>query len=299
MNGTATPFRQAPPGFTAGQWREFNHRGLIVIEDAFAEAELESWSRAVQRARHAAGHNTHDFFTLRNFVEADTAFAGLIDHPAYVGLAYDLYGEMLKLQLSELFIRAPGGGARPERWHIDGPRVVPYAVFAPGIAMQVKMGIWLTDVLKPGMGNLAFVPGSHRDQYFDPYDTDETAPGEEQLLVRRGSLTLMNTALWHRTVPNNSNVERVNLYLGYSPSWLPTSDRTMSDPDWLATLTREQRIIMRSYADAFAHAKPPPADYPLFLDRETGADREPGRYRDHVRLLHRKRTTGAERLKAE
>ncbi|HEX2114102.1 MAG TPA: hypothetical protein VHM01_06825 [Alphaproteobacteria bacterium] len=83
----------------------------------------------------------------------------------------------------------------------------------------------------------------------------------------------------------------MDLYLGYSPSWLPTSDRNTSDPAWLASLNREQRIIMRSYPTQFSHAKPPPEDYPLFLDRE------PGRDRDHVRLLHRKRTTGLERLR--
>ncbi len=164
--------------------------------------------------------------------------------------------------------------------------------------MQVKVGVWLTDVHHPGMGNLAFVPGSHRQQHFDAYDTDEAVPGEQQLLVRSGSLTLMDTALWHRTVPNDSAATRFNLYLGYSPSWLPTSDRNTSDPAWLAGLNREQRIIMRSYAAAFSHAKPPAEDFPLFLDRDTGADRELGRYRFHVKLLHRKRTTAWEGFQA-
>jgi ectoine hydroxylase-related dioxygenase (phytanoyl-CoA dioxygenase family) len=297
MNGVAG-FRRPPPGFTPDQWREFEDRGLLVIENAFSMREMAEWHDAVLRVQRSAATNSDGFFTLRNFVEADPAFACLIDHPAYVGFVYDLYGEMLKLQLSELFVRAPGEGARPERWHIDGPRVLPYAVFAPAAPMQVKVGIWLTDVLCHRMGNLAFVPGSHRRQYFDAYDTDETAPGEEQLLVRRGSLTLMDTALWHRTVPNTSAAVRVNLYLGYSPSWLPTSDRNESNAAWLATLNREQRIIMRSYSQAFDHAKPPQEDYPLFLDRDTGADRDPHRYRDHVRLLHRKRTVVWERLKA-
>jgi hypothetical protein len=297
MDAEANSFRPAPRGFTLKQWQEFDSRGLLVIDGAFSEQEMEAWRGAILCVQSAAGARADGYFTLRNFVGADPAFAALIDHSAYVGLVYDLYGEMLKLQLSELFVRPPGDGARPERWHIDGPRVLPYAVFAPAAPLQVKVGVWLTDVLEPNMGNLSFVPGSHRQEYFDAYDTDETVPGEEQLLVRRGSLTLMNTALWHRTVPNESTATRMNLYLGYSPSWLPTSDRNTSDPMWLASLNREQRIIMRSYAMFFSHAKPPPEDYPLFLDRETGADREPGRYRDHVRLLHRKRTTGWERLR--
>jgi ectoine hydroxylase-related dioxygenase (phytanoyl-CoA dioxygenase family) len=287
-------YRRAPDGLTATQWAEFDRRGLLVIEDAFSEPELAAWGEAIRRVRDVQGKGADSFFTLRNFVEADPAFANLIDHPAYVGAAYDLYGEMLKLQLSELFVRAPGTGARPERWHIDGPRVLPYAVFAPGAPMQIKVGVWLTDVLAPDMGELVFVPGSHRSPYFDAYDTDESPPGEEQLLVRRGSLTLMDTALWHRTAPNHSTTTRVNMYLGYSPSWLPTSDRNTSDEAWLAGLNREQRILMRSYAQAHSHAKPPPEDFPLFLARDTGADREPGRYRDHIRLFHRKRTTAWE-----
>jgi hypothetical protein len=298
MDDAVCSLKRPPPGFTLSQWREFQDRGLLVIENAFSDQELAVWRAAILRVQSAGETRPDGFFTLRNFVERDPAFASLIDHSAYLGFVYDLYGEMLKLQLSEVFVRAPGDGSRPERWHIDGPRVLPYAAFAPGAPMQVKVGIWLTDVLHPGMGNLAFVPGSHRQQYFDAYDTHEVARGEEQLCVRCRSLTLMDTALWHRTVRNDSAMTRMNLYLGYSPSWLPTSDREISDPVWLASLNREQRIIMRSYATAHSHAKPPPEDFPLFLERDSGTDREPDRYRDHVRLFHRKRTTAWERFRA-
>lgn len=70
----------------------------------------------------------------------------------------------------------------------------------------------------------------------------------------------------------------------------------MSDPQWVATLNREQRILMRSYDRAYHHAKPPETDVPLFLDRDTGLDRDHGKYRDHVHMLHRKRTLWWERL---
>ena len=176
MVDAATSFKRAPAGFASEQWQEFQNRGLLIIENAYSAREIEAWREAVLRLQ---GTRADGFFTLQNFVETDPAFASLIDHQAHVGLVYDLYGEMLKLQLSELFVRAPGDNARPERWHIDGPRVLPYAAFAPGAPMQVKVGVWLTDVLQPGMGNLAFVPGSHRHQYFDAYDTEETVDGEE------------------------------------------------------------------------------------------------------------------------
>ena len=157
--------------------------------------------------------------------------------------------------------------------------------------MQVKVGIWLTDVDCARYGQPVFVPGSHRQQYLPAYSTHEAVDGEKQLLVRHGTITIMNTALWHRTAPNRSDTTRINLYLGYSPSWLPTSDRNTSDPVWLASLNREQRIIMRSYPDAHSHAKPPVEDVPLFLDRDADTYGDESPYRDHVHLLHRKRIT--------
>ena len=252
--------------------------------------EVERYLKAIQRVQGREGSRADEFFTAQNVIEKDNAFSALIDHPRHLGLVYDLYGEMLKLQLSELFVRPPGA-ARPQRWHIDGPRALPYAAFAPKAPLQVKVGYWLTDVHKPGMGNLVYVPGSHRRQYFSAYDTHEVAVGEESLCIRRGALTLMDCALWHRTAPNDSTATRVNLYLGYCPSWIPSADRNVSDPTWLASLNREQRIIMRSYEKAYTHAKPPAEDFTLFLDRDSGMDREPNRYRDLVRLFHRKRRT--------
>ena len=44
--------------------------------------------------------------------------------------------------------------------------------------------------------------------------------------------------------------------------------------------------------------QPPASEFPLYLDRETGEDRDPDLYRDHVKLERRKRTTAAERLYA-
>jgi hypothetical protein len=297
MTEPLTRFRRPPPGFTPALWREFQERGIVTIEDAYGEPEIAAWLAAIGRLRRADGQPDKGFFTLRNYVEMDPSFANVIDHSSHLGFVYDLYGEMLKLQLSELFVRAPGD-ARPERCHIDGPRVLPYAAFAAEAPLQVRVGIWLSDVTDPDMGNLVYAPGSHRRQYFDAYNTDEAVAGEEQLIVRRGAMTLMNCALWHRTASNNGGRERLNLYVGYCPSWIPTGDRTTSNPAWLATLNREQRIIMRSYDNAYSHAKPPVEDYPLFLDRETGADREPGRYRDHIYLPHRKRMTEWEKFAA-
>src|SRR5262249_29661349 len=101
----------------------------------------------------------------------------------------------------------------------------------------------------------------------DAYLTHDDVPGEARVLLRRGSLTLMHHALWHRVERNSSDVTRCNLYLGYSPSWLHASDRVTTDAAWAATLPRTARIVMRPYEDPYDFAKPPAADVPLFLPR--------------------------------
>lgn len=53
---------------------------------------------------------------------------------------------------------------------------------------------------------------------------------------------------------------------------------------------------MRSYTHGYANAKPPAEHYPLFLDRETGSDRDSGTYADFVPLHKRKRKTWVEKM---
>lgn len=289
-------YRLAPPGFTREQWVTFNEVGLIQIENALSDDEVATYLAAIERVTQAdPTYKAGEYYNLQNFVERDPVLAGLIDHPRHVGYAYDLYGEQLQLQLSELFLRTPNAGTY-NKWHPDGARVLPYGVFSPQLPLQIKIGYWLTDLPQPKMGNFVYMPGSHRHQYFAAYDTHESVPGEEILRVRRGTMTIMHGSIWHRVEPNQSQVTRKNLFLAYSPSWITAADRLVSDPAWLQTLNREQRIIMRSYNHAYDHAKPPEADYPLFLDRETGLDRDPGEmYLPHVSLARRKRKVMAEK----
>jgi hypothetical protein len=149
------------------------------------------------------------------------------------------------------------------------------------------------------MGNMVMRPRSQRQQYSEYYDTDESAPDELVLCVPRGTITLMNCNVWHRVEPNESDVVRKNFFLAYCPSWIVAADRLQNDPEWLKTLNREQRIIMRSYSHAYDHTKPPMADFPLFLDRDTGLDHDPGRYAEHVKLGRRKRLLAHEKAFAD
>ena len=284
-----TEYRVAPPGFTPEQWETFSRDGIIFIENALSDAEVQAYIDAINRA---AGEHPRskegETLGLENIVERHPVFADLIDHPRHVGFAYDLFGELLKLHQSQFFLRPPGG-KRYNIWHPDGARALPYGVFSPQLPLQIKIGYWLTDLPHEKMGNLVALPGSHREQYVDAYDTHESVPGEKVVCVPKGTMTVMHSSIWHRVEPNEHDVTRYNIFIAYCPAWVTPADRLQSDPEWLKTLNREQRIIMRSYSHAYQNAKPPAGDFPLFLDRETGLDGDQGRYRPHVELHRRKR----------
>lgn len=295
---TDSPYRIAPSGFTDKQWETFERDGILFFEDALDTDTIDKLSAAMDRVcQQSPKYQEDQTFGSENIVEGDPAFAALIDHPRHVGYAYDLFGELLKLHQSQFFVRPPGG-ERYNIWHPDGARAVPYATFSPDLPLQIKIGFWLTDVPREKMGNLVVLPGSHRKQYVDQYDSHEPIDGEKIVCVRKGTMTLMHSSIWHRVEPNESDVVRKNIFYAYCPAWLTAADRVLSDPEWLETLNREQRIIMRSYTHAYAYAKPPASEFPLFLERETGLDHDPDAYREDVQLHRRKRMTWAERKHA-
>lgn len=291
-------YRVAPPGFTPEQREFFDREGYLILPERLSDEEIARYLDAIDRqTRNDPKFDPNRFCARENIVELDPVFAELIDHPRHVGYVYDFYGELLQLHLSQFFIRPRGGDHN--MWHPDGARVVPYPVFAPQLPFQMKVAYWLTDLPEPRMGNLVMRPRSQGQQYFEYYDTHESVPDELIVCVPRGTILLMNCNVWHRVEPNESDVVRKNIFLAYCPSWIVPADRLQSDPEWLKSLNREQRIIMRSYSHAYDHAKPPASEFPLFLDRDTGLDHDPGRYHDRVKLQRRKRLLAHEKAFAD
>ena len=287
--------RRAPPGFSPAQREAFDRDGFITIPGAIPPEDVRRYVAAIDRCAAAdPAFNPKEFYSPENIAPRDPVFAELIDHERHIGFAYDLYGELTKLQLSQCMIRPQGGWYN--LWHPDGPRALPYTVLIPPATPAVlKISYWLTDHPRPKMGNLVVMPGSHRQQYFDAYDTDGSVPGEHIVMAKAGDMTVMHCSCWHRVEANDSDVLRKNFFYAYCPSWLVAQDRYVNDAAWLETLTRERRILMRSYGYPYANAKPPKEDFPLYLDRDTGLDRDEGLYHGRVSLDRRKRKVAHEK----
>ena len=47
---TEQKYRVAPPGFTLEQWETFNKDGIIFIEDAISDADIQTYIDAIDRA---------------------------------------------------------------------------------------------------------------------------------------------------------------------------------------------------------------------------------------------------------
>lgn len=278
---------RAPRGFSEEQRAQFDRDGILTVPGAIDANDVARYIEAVNRVVGGHDFGRYPTYVRENVVELDAALAEVIDHGRHIGFVYDLFGEQLMLHSSQVFVRG-GPTGTGNQWHPDGPRAVPYGVFATR-PLQVKVAYWLTDVPSPRMANLVVRPGSQHDEYFDAYDTWDSVADELVLCPRAGDMLIMHAGVWHRVEPNDTDVVRKNLFYTYCPSWIVPGDRYTSDETWLTTLTRERRIIMRSYPYPYSHAKPPADDFPLYLDRATGADRDPGVYRDHVALERRKR----------
>jgi len=287
-------YRIAPPGFIREQREQFDRDGYLHLPGTLSDDEVTAYLEVIDRiARNDLKFAADKFFAREHIVELDPLFTALIDHSRHVGFAYDFFGELLKLHISQFFLRPQGGGYN--KWHPDGARAVPYGVFSPLLPMQIKFAYWLTDVPEPKMGNLVVRPSSQYSQYFEGYDTSDSYPDEHIVCAEKGTMTIINGNIWHRVENNETDVVRKNIFFAYCPSWIVAADHLRSNPEWLATLNREQRIIMRDYDYAYDHTKPPAKDFPLFLDRDTGLDHDPGKYRDHVAKGRRKRMLAHEK----
>ncbi|MBT3266765.1 hypothetical protein HN371_06390 [Candidatus Poribacteria bacterium] len=285
--------RPAPEGFAPEQWDAFMDDGFLVIEDAMSDDDVGRYRDAVDKLWRDGGNHPDKNLGAQNIVEKDPTFVDLIDHPRHVGYVYDVYGELLKMILSHALVRTRG--AWHNAWHPDGARLVPYGVYTDQ-PMQIKIGLWLTDLPEPGMGNFVCLPGSHKSQTLDAYTTHESLVGEHILQCRAGTMTMMHGSIWHRVEDNETDIPRKNIFLSYSPSWVVAADRHTSDPDWLETVGREQRILMRSYTNGYTNHKPPSDDSPLFLDRDTGLDIDEGAD-EKVPVGIRKRKTTIEKFR--
>lgn len=244
---------------TPEQRRQFEENGFFLVEDAVSQDEIGELIALIDRfydkERRERNLGPHEPFQWRNIVALHPIFRSLIDHPKILPLVVDVMGYNIQLRTSHLDVRPPMApehaqkalGARDSffPWHSDAPNfgwptvdgVIPY--------MEMKVGLYLTDLTEHNSGAICVVRGSHHraqkdadgNYIIDPQDIVEVN-------VRPGTALVWRTALLHSVTPNLSDHARKCLYYGYHHRWIRPSDYDHQAPEVLAGCTPIQLQLL-------------------------------------------------------
>jgi ectoine hydroxylase len=219
---------------TAEQRAEFEREGFLILRGVLGEAEVEFYAGAldrVYRAQQAAGAIApggamHLLSAVANCPEA----AGLIDHPRAFSLVWSVLGWNIHICHSHLNVHPPIAAPRPFRyeWHQDGGQQNRDIETDPRPRLSVDLAFWLSDVSRPGRGNLKVWPGSHlRNRIEGPPRRDiewPDPPGAVEVCVNAGDVMFFDRRLWHARSGNYSHLTRKAVFFIYTLRWIAIRD---------------------------------------------------------------------------
>ena len=193
-----------------------DERGFVVLEDAIAADQadaLRDRSMALaEQERAASGRHVYLGDTAQrvwNLVDKGEVFEQAIQHPRVLGAMTYLLGP--DCTLSSFTVNVIGPGAPAGDLHVDHP-LGPLPTPRPGFPLSAN-SIWFLDDFTVKNGATRCVPGSHRRLEALP-EPGVRYDDEVQITGARGSVMIMNGALWHASSANRTDRERVCL-LGF------------------------------------------------------------------------------------
>ncbi len=219
------------------QRSRYNEDGFIVVENVVDHswiarllsitAEFVEKSRALSTSNGLfdleADHSSERPRLRRLSSPADLheTYWEFMSQSPLVDVVEDLLGPDIKFHHSKLNFKAPRGGEEV-RWHQD-IQFWPHTNYSP-----LTIGVFLCDV-EAEMGNVGFVPGSHRGELFDQYDGEDwigCLSGGDLSRARvdravfptgpAGTVTLHNCRTIHGSSANRSDRPRPLLLQTYS-----------------------------------------------------------------------------------
>ncbi len=249
-----------PLALTPEQRQQFDEEGFFLVEDLLTPHEVSDLLGLVDelydRLRRERNLAADEAFQMRNLVAMDHRFRDLIDHPRILPLVVDVMGSNIQLRTSHADVRPPQSAEMADLelgdpksffpWHSDGPNwgwplvdgVVPF--------MEMKVGLYLTDLTQGNHGEICVVRGSHRRP--QPRDGEGKLVVDEAdivpVTVRPGTALIWRTSLLHALRPNLSTTTRRCLYYGYHPRWIRPSDYERQSAQTLEGCSPIQRQLL-------------------------------------------------------
>lgn len=202
---------------TVSEKEHLNQQGFLLLESLIpldTTAELRERSLALAEAEKAAGKG-HTYLAndsaqrVWNLVGKGEVFEAAIQHPKVLaGMTYLLGADctLSSFTVNVLYPGAPDAGL-----HIDYP-LSALPTPRPSFPM-VANSVYFLDDFTLENGATSCVPGSHRRLEALPESGVKYAD-EVQICGPRGSVLIVNGAIWHGSSENRTNAPRVGL-LGF------------------------------------------------------------------------------------
>lgn len=230
--------------------------GYVVLPNKLDSHQINTLITAIDTVTNRIrGEDAKKSVKQQNCVDFDPAFRDLMMYEPALQLAYDCFGPMFHLCQSNFVSRPNDGTGKNDflsasPWHADGPRPGLFPKINGAMGMHyLKFGYFLTDLTHGNGGSLQVVRGSHLRPELDgqghtafriaDYESDVV-----QFDCEAGTVVAFHQAQWHAAPPNESEIERKNVYISYCPTWMRPLDREFPSAESLAGLSDEERWLL-------------------------------------------------------
>jgi Phytanoyl-CoA dioxygenase (PhyH) len=245
------PSQPSGPGCSglAEARREFEERGFAVVPRALSPDQLHRYPdlhERIYREERSAGRlagsdlgtNPPGAMHSFGFVLRHRSYLELLDLPTTFPLVSDVLGWNIYMYHCHIDQHPPVDRPMPRvwRWHQDGGR---QNVELDGLGtrprLSVKVAYFLSDVSRPGRGNMLVIPGSHRRNHLPrpegSSDGFHVPEGATPVCLRAGDAVVFDRRLWHSRSDNRSALTRKALFLAYTYRWIRPRDDYLIDWD--------------------------------------------------------------------
>ncbi|GIU87810.1 MAG: hypothetical protein KatS3mg009_2325 [Acidimicrobiia bacterium] len=248
----------------------FERDGFLLLRQVLDPERRSALLRAAERLdaeyRAEPGVTPHHVCNRHDLIEADDAFLDLVDLPTVFPKVFGILGWNIQLFHTQLVVTPPAPAGAPAGgygWHQDNNRMnLDFETPPPHPRVSVKVGYFLTDLPRPGMGNLCVVPGSHRLGRPD-VPLGEQPPGATEVTAAAGDAILFDRRIWHAASTNTSDTTRVFLTYGYSYRWLRPKSRMQHDALFARCDPVRRQLLGAAPTGANGYFDPADEDVPL------------------------------------
>lgn len=242
---------------TTRQRDAFVRDGYLLLPGVLTGTEIDRLTAAVDRIHRRENLDGPDPDPKRRMdfmpvLEEGQEFIDLIDHERTFGFVLDLLGPYIQFGLSTVTVHPPNPVFKGFLHTDGGPALQRIRPSETSWPLQVKILWFLTDVDRPDMGNIVFVPGSHLRPFPEEGGQDQygqlpsaTTPGTTQVMANAGDALIFTHALWHGGAANISTMTRKNVQYGYNQMFIRNYDYGEGVPDSVlqAASPRQRRLL--------------------------------------------------------